>query len=565
MADEMLVEWNDWEADAFATARANDAPILLSITASWCRPCDEMDAETYADPRIAAAIGDDFVPVRVDADRHPRVRDRYNSGGFPSTVVLTPDGEVIAGAGYLDSDGMRQVLTRVRERWDEDGRDAGRIPRALETTDTPAGALESTIVSQMMGALQTAADDRAGGWGDAPKFPYPAALEFALKRDIDQARRAFDAVGTNLLDDYDGGFYRFATERDWSGLQHEKLLDENAALVRAFANAYLHTGEDSYRTIAERGIEYLTTTLWRPQAETTDGAVNGTRDETAGAFAGSQAPGDPAQYVQDATGRERADDPPVDETIYTGKNALAIDALLTYAAYTDDERATRYADRALQTIRTSGVTDGVVDHVIDDTAGTGPTCTLVDQTRVLRALVTARSVVGTDTVADAQAVADETIARLRDGDSFVDGPTEGPGLLSRPLRPLSVTAEFADALLDLALLTGEDRYRTIGRSALEAFAGASDRLGVGAAAYGTAVARYLDEPLVIRVGTDPGSDLHRAAMRIADHEKLVVPNATDVDPDTAVVSRGTNTAEPATDPESLGTRVTAVLDGDGSD
>ncbi|MFC3957313.1 DUF255 domain-containing protein [Halovivax cerinus] len=561
MTSETLVEWREWGAAAFDEARAKSTPILLSLTASWCRPCAEMDAETYADPRIAAVVGDAFVPVRVDVDERPRVRDRYNTGSFPSTVVLTPDGSVIAGAGYLDPDGMRQVLDRVRDRWDADGPDAGRVPRALATDEPPAGTLDRSIVSQVSGALEATYDERAGGWGDGPKFPYPDALEFALKRDRTMARRNLEAVATNLLDDYDGGFYRFATGRDWSGLQREKLLDENAALVRAFANAYLYTGDESYRSIAERGIEYLTTTLWIGESGDSAGPTSESTPETAsGAFAASQAPGDETVHVGDPTERELADDPSIDGRVYSGKNALAIDALLTYAAYTDDDRAIRFAQRALRTVRSDGLDDGVVAHVVGDRAAASPSCLLVDQTRVLRGLVRAHSVLGSDTVDDARAVADATIERLHDGDSFVDGPLDGHGLLSRPLRPISITAEFASSLLDLSLITGEDEYRDAGRGALESFAGASDRLGVGAAAYGTAVARYVDDPLVIRVGTDPGSDLHRAAMRLADHEKVVVPNASAVDDGTAVVGRGPATADPAADPASLSARVESLLE-----
>lgn len=554
MTAETHVEWTEWGPDAFAEARAESTPILLSLTASWCRPCDEMDAETYADPRIAAIVNEDFVPVRVDVDRRPRVRDRYNMGGFPSTVFLTPEGTVISGAGYLGPDGLRQVLDRVRSRWEEDGDAAGRIPRALADDEPPAGTLDSSIVSQMHGALEAAYDEGAGGWGDEPKFPHPGALEFALKRDREMARRCLEAVSTNLLDDFEGGFYRFAAERDWSGLQHEKLLDDNAALVRAFANAYLYTGDESYREVAERTIEYLTTTLWRPALSDESGTESA--EPRSGAFAASQAPGDPAHHVREATERSAASDPPVDETVYAGKNGLAIDALLTYAAYTDDERAERYAERALRTVREGCLAGGVVRHVRDGEAD--PECLLVDQARVLRALTTAHSVRGADTLGDAKAVADETIDRLRDGDSFVDGPTSGGGLLSKPLRPLSLTAELASTLLELSILAGDDRYRTIGRSALESFAGASDRFGVGVAPYASAVARYLEEPLVIRVGTEAGSDLHRAALRMADHEKVVVPGATDLEAGTAVVERGSEATDPASDPETLSSRVQSL-------
>ncbi|WP_255170413.1 DUF255 domain-containing protein [Natrononativus amylolyticus] len=561
MEDETHVEWREWGPEAFAAAAEADAPILLSLTATWCDHCHEMDAETYAVPTLAANVNDGFVPVRVDVDRHPRVRDRYNMGGFPSTVFLTPDGSILTGAGYLGPDGLRQVLESVRGMWDEKGADAGRIPRPLRGDEPPAGDLTTEAETNMLGQLTDQYDEVAGGWGTEPKFPLPGALEFALKRDREMALRSFDAVSANVLDAHDGGFYRFASERDWSGLHREKLLDENAALLRAFANAYLYTGREEYREPAERTVDYLTTTLW-------------TVDETGtGAFAGSQAPGDPESYTLEASDREAAAEPPVDETVFAGANALAVDALLTYHAYTDDERARRFAERALSSFREHLLEDGVTVHYRDGGEATGAgalearggddgeRCLLSNQARALAALTTAESVLGPETGAleDAVTAAEATVDRLRAGDSFVDGPRTGAGLLDRPLRPLGANVEFADAALDLAVLTGNERYREVARETLEAFAGASDRFGVQVAPYASVASRLLEGSLAIRVADSPGSDLHRAALRIADHEKVVVPESDDLESGTARVERGDRVSEPASSPDALSERVRTLL------
>ncbi len=546
MEDVTRVEWREWGRDAFEEARAEDVPVLLSLTATWCDHCHEMDAETYAVPTIAANVNDDFVPVRVDVDRRPRVRDRYNMGGFPSTVFLSPDGSLLTGAGYLGQDGMRQVIQRVRTMWETKGADAGRIPRALREDEPPSGELTDDVEAAMLGRLTETYDDVAGGWGDGPKFPLPDALEFALKRDREMALRSFDAVSANLFDEYEGGFYRFATERDWSGIQHEKLLDSNAALVRAFANAYCYTGREEYREPADRTIDYLTTTLW---------------NDAAGAFAGSQAPGDAESYTLEPSDRETGDEPPVDDTVYAGANALAIDALLAYYAYTDDERARRYAERALEYLREDLLEDGVVVHYRDDDIE-GDRCLLANQARVLSALTSARSVIGAGTLADARAAAETTVDRLRDGDSFVDAPATGVGLLDRPLRPLDGNVELADALLDLAVLSGERRFRTIARETLEDFAGASDRFGVQVARYASVASRLLEGPLVVRVADAPGSDLHRGALRVADHEKVVVPDATgdDLESGTARVERGEQVSDVVETPGELVEQVRSVLE-----
>ena len=499
------VEWREWGADPFAAADRAGKPVLLSLSAPWCAHCHEMDATTYTEPRIAANVNDGFVPVRVDVDRHPRVRERYNMGGFPSTVFCTPEGDILTGAGYLGVDGFRGILDKVRERWDAEGEDAGRVPRSLRDGRPPGGEVVPRIEEHMVEQLLGAFDEEFGGWGGDAKFPLPRTVEFALVRARDQATRTIEAIQTHLLDTYEGGFYRFASNRDWAQPHREKLLDENAGLVRAFARAYRYTGEDSYHDAAEQTVEYLTTTLW-----------------TGDAFAASQL-GDDQYFSLEPTEREEADEPHVDETVLADRNGLAAGALLAFHAYTDDERARRYAERALDHVTDTLVDEGAVTHYRDgDEVGTESL--LLDQARVLEGLTTAWQVTG-EYADTARAVADHTLDELQDDSgAFRDGPVEGPGLCDQPLYPLDTNVELADALLDLAALTGEDEYREAAEDAVAAFAGAAERMGVEVAGYAAVSSRILS-PRTFRVGTPAGSDLHRAALRIADHEAVVVPGA----------------------------------------
>jgi hypothetical protein len=535
--DGTRVQWRPWGEAAFEAADAADRPVLLALTATWCAGCHEMDAETYAEPRLAAAVNDGFVPVRVDVDRHPRVRERYNMGGFPSTVFTTPDGEVITGAGYLGPEGFRSVLDRVREVWTEKGREAGRVPRALGDEPTPAGEVTPAIEEHVAGQLDRQFDEQYAGWGDDAKFPLPRTVEFALKRDREAALRTLDAVRDHLFDPVAGGFFRYAASRSWGGPNYEKLLDTNAALVRAFANAYCYTGDEEYRRPAAETVAYLTDDLW-----------------TGVAVGGSEGPGAGRDYYGlDAEERAEARGPRRDLTAFAGGNALAADALLAYHAYTDDERARDYAVRILRYLREELVADGVVTHYRDgDEAGEDGL--LVDQARVAGAFARARQVLGPEVVADplatARLAADHALDTLFEDGSFRDGPASGPGLLDRRLRPLDDNVEMADALLDLAVLTGEERYREAATETVGAFAGAADRMGAQVAGYGGVAARCLRPPLVVRVGNEAGSDLHRAALRVADHEKVVVPAAEGVETGTAVVTVG-DAEGTATDPEGL--------------
>ncbi len=545
MTDSTRVEWRPWGPDAFREAERTNKPVLLSLTATWCGACHEMDARTYGEPRIAANINDSFVPISVDVDRHPRVRERYNMGGFPTTAFLTPQGKLLSGATYLGPDGLRQVLDRIRELWTEKGASAGRIPRSLADEPTPSGDLDDRIEQHLAGQLTEQFDPQHGGWGTDAKFPMPRTIEFALKRERAQALQTLDAIAQYLHDSVEGGFFRFATNRDWSEIRHEKVLPENAALLRAFANAYLYTGDDAYRTPAARTVEYLTDTLW-----------------TGIAVGGSQGPGQgAAYYTLDADERVDQESPRTDLTVFAGGNALAADALLTYYSYTDDETAKTYAKRICTALEDELVDTktGVVTHY---RAGDerGETHLLEDAARVVGAWCRAFQVLGDDHSLDvASRVADEAIAELQvDSGAFRDGPARGEGLCDRPLYPIDTAVEFADALVDLAILADEPAYRERATEALEAFAGAWDRIGIQVAGYGSVAARLCGEPLVIEVGGAAGSELHRAACRVADHERLVVPNADGLDSNQAHVR--TSDEPPVSDPERLMEQVAATVD-----
>ncbi|QLG26248.1 thioredoxin domain-containing protein [Halorarum halophilum] len=523
MNEETRVEWHEWGADAFDAAERTGKPVLLWLTATWCDDCHEMAVETFGDPRIAANVNDGFVPVLVDVDRHPRVRERYNMGGFPSTVFTTPAGELLTGATYLGPTGFRQVLDSVRESWDAKGEAAGRVPRALADDPTPSGPVDERIDEHLAGQLDAQWDPEFAGWGTDAKFPLPHTIEFALKRDRYKATQTLDAIERNLRDD-DGGFFRYAGARDWSDPHREKLLDDNAALLRAYANAYLYTGDGTYRDVAVDAADFLREELW-----------------SGFAFGGSI---DPAGDRRDLTA-------------YAGGNALAADALSTLYAYTDDADARASAEDALAYLRSDLVDeDGRVLHFADREEA-GEVDVLSDCARVVGAFATAAQTFG-DEVETARTVADRALDVLGDESALRDGRASGPGLLDRPLRPIDDNVEFADALCDLAALTGDDAYRERAREIVGAFAGAADRMGTQVAGYGGVAARLTRDPFVVDVGAPPGSDLHRAALRIADHEKVVVPGA-DEPPEGTAVIRGRD-HPPAADPEELMALVASTAD-----
>lgn len=522
------VDWLSWGPRAFRVADHLDRPVLLAISAPWCHWCHEMDETTYSDPGVAANLNDGFVPVRVNADRNPRVRDRYATGGFPSTVFLTPDGTIIAGAGHLDVEGLRSVLRTVRERWRNAGRQAGRLPRAVRDQSPPPGQLDASVEQLLSGQLEAKWDDDHGGWGSAEKFPLPETIAFALKREPPLATRALDLVRAHLQRE-DGLVSRHAA-RDWSDRTEETLTDTTGAVLRSFADAYCLRGTDRFREAATMAVDGLTGPMWR------DGGVAASRG----------APDDDGAPGSDG----------VDPTHLADRNASVAVGLLWYHGYTDDTRAREYGQQILETLE-SLTRDGLVAHHDEFSSPRG---LLTDQARVLQAFVTATQILDPSYLDQARAVADATIRTLStDEGCFIDGVPDGPGLLDRPLRPLDDNARLADALVTLAALSGENRYRQVARNALAAFAGAADRVGVNTAIYGTAAARTVDGPLVIAVADDVGSQLHRAALRVADNEKVVVPEVSGP-AGSAWIRTTDDSRNPVETPEALLERVSAHVE-----
>jgi hypothetical protein len=235
--------------------------------------------------------------------------------------------------------------------------------------------------------------------------------------------------------------------------------------------------------------------------------------------------------------------------VYAGDNGLAAEAFLTLAAYTDDADARDAAERVLDHLRGRLIDDGVVVRYRDGDE-TGERGLLTEHARVAAAFCRAEQVLG-EGVRTARAVVDHAVETLRDDGSFRDGPATGEGLLDRPLRPIDGNVELAEVCLDLAALTGDDGYREVARDTVRAFAGATERFGVQVAGYGSVAARLCRPDLVVRVPR--GGDLHRAALRVADHEKVVVPG----DRDDAVVRVGDESRRAAT-PDELMTAVSAL-------
>jgi uncharacterized protein YyaL (SSP411 family) len=283
------VDWYPWGPEALERARAEDKPILLSIGYAACHWCHVMAHESFEDPGTAAQMNEQFVCVKVDREERPDLDGIYmdavqamtGHGGWPMTVFLTPEGSPFyAGTYYpkVDRPGMpsfRRVLAAVADAWDnrrDDARHQGE--QVVQVLAAQAGALggadgqaelEEGILRQAFDGLRSAFDPNWGGFGPAPKFPQPMTCEFLLRCSLrgypgalDMARLTLDKMAAGgIFDQVGGGFHRYSTDGRWLVPHFEKMLYDNALLVRLYTHAWQRTGEDRYRRVAGRTADYL--------------------------------------------------------------------------------------------------------------------------------------------------------------------------------------------------------------------------------------------------------------------------------------------------------------------
>jgi hypothetical protein len=273
------VDWYAWGDDAFARARAEDKPILLSVGYAACHWCHVMERESFEDETTAALMNDLFVNVKVDREERPDVDAVYmeavqsltGQGGWPMTVFLTPDGEPFFGGTYYPPEprhglpAFRQLLQVVgeayRDRRDDVVRQAATLVESLQRSGRMAPSAEPLadgLFREAERVLRAQYDPQWGGFGRAPKFPPASTIEFLLRRGVfDLALGTLDGMRTGgMYDLVGGGFHRYSVDAQWLVPHFEKMLYDNALLIPAYLHAFVLTGESSYRGVVEDTIEY---------------------------------------------------------------------------------------------------------------------------------------------------------------------------------------------------------------------------------------------------------------------------------------------------------------------
>ncbi|RJQ56096.1 MAG: thioredoxin domain-containing protein, partial [Nitrospiraceae bacterium] len=289
---EQKIDWYPWSEEAFEKARREDKPVFLSSGAVWCHWCHVMAAECFFDDETAGLLNENFVSIKLDRDERPDVDRRYqmavaamgSGGGWPLSVFLTYDRKPFYGGTYFPPEdrhgkpGFRKVLRAVidlyRTRRNEIDEYTEKFLQSLKTAPQAAGDINEALLDEEVKNILSEFDMQNGGFGTAPKFPMPGAVEFLLNRFFFTrnepagyaARKTLEAMALGGFHDHiRGGFHRYSTDRAWIVPHFEKMADDNAWLLRNYINAYSIFGDALFREAAEGTAGFILSVLADPE------------------------------------------------------------------------------------------------------------------------------------------------------------------------------------------------------------------------------------------------------------------------------------------------------------
>ncbi|MGE0405618.1 MAG: thioredoxin domain-containing protein [Candidatus Korobacteraceae bacterium] len=282
------VRWHEWGEEAFALAQRENKPILLDIGAVWCHWCHVMDRESYESPEVAEIINEHYIAVKVDRDERPDVDSRYQAavsamtgqGGWPLTAFLTGDGKPFYGGTYFPpvenfgrpsfSRVLLTIANAYREKRDEVVRQGEIVLTTINNAEGFAGkaadSVPAGIVESMAQTAKQLFDSVHGGFGSAPKFPHPSALDLlthAYARSGDAELRQVITLTLERMarggvyDQLAGGFHRYSVDERWVVPHFEKMAYDNSELLKNYVHAYQATGNPFFAAVARDIIRWM--------------------------------------------------------------------------------------------------------------------------------------------------------------------------------------------------------------------------------------------------------------------------------------------------------------------
>ncbi|MBI2130769.1 thioredoxin domain-containing protein [Candidatus Woesearchaeota archaeon] len=483
--DKDKINWLGWNRDSFEKSRSENKPILLNLTAVWCHWCHVIKVTTYSDDEVAAVINREFVPIKVCIDQRPDIRDRYNMGGFPSTVFLDSDGNIIAGETYVPPGRMKAMLNTIRSLYDKKDFKVNKPEQVQE--EKPSVELNEGMAREILVSIEDNQDSYYGGFGLQPKFPHPDVIDFLFsyynrtkqKKYLDMALKALDWMHGGIYDLIEGGFFRYSVTQDWKTPHYEKMLDTNAGLLRNCISAFSITNNEKYKKIAEGIIEYVNKNL-----KNEDGGFYGSQDA------------DEEYYQQNEEKRNTMKKPLVEKTIYTDWSSMMISSYILAYKATGKKELLDFALKSIEfQIGNLYQKERGMFHYFDGKLNENGL--LSDNIYFMNALLDAF-----------EAAQNEKYLRLAEELSnfitknFHDSGNEGffdrmpraddAGMLKIRIRNFLENSFAASVFLRLHGITKKEEYRNVAESALLHFGNSFQKYGYFAASYASALSLMPD-------------------------------------------------------------------------
>lgn len=537
------VDWWEWGQDAFDEARRRDVPIFLSVGYAACHWCHVMAHESFEDEGVAAALSAGWVSVKVDREERPDVDAVYmlatqamtGQGGWPMTVLITPDGEPFFAGTYLPKPQLLQLLDAAGTAWREDRErltaSATSIASQLAgiADPGPGSPLEEEQVALAVHSLRKTFDDAWAGFGGAPKFPPSMTLEHLLRHHartgdagaLAMAERTLEAMARGGINDQlAGGFARYSVDAGWVVPHFEKMLYDNALLLRVYAHWHRQTGSDLAARVAGRTADFLlrdlrtaeggfasaldadtvvdghgvegATYVWTPAqlvevlgeedgrraAELLEVTAEGTFEHGSSTLQLLADPDDEAWWESTRArllaARDDRPQPARDGKVVTGWNGLVIAALADAGVILDRPELVESASAAAQLVLATHIVEGRLRRTslagrVSDAPGV-----LDDHGNLAEGLLALHRATGEGQWLDrAGEIIALAIAGFHDDDGWHDTAHDGEVLITRPrgrtdnAEPSGVSA-IAGALLTHSALTGDTRHRALAEEAVAA-------------------------------------------------------------------------------------------------
>ncbi|MFI6073787.1 thioredoxin domain-containing protein [Actinoplanes sp. NPDC051343] len=601
------VDWWPWCPEAFEEARRRDVPVLISVGYAACHWCHVMAHESFEDEGVARQMNEGFVAIKVDREERPDVDAVYmtatqamtGQGGWPMTVFATPDGDPFFCGTYFPKTNFRQLLGAISKAWQEQRHEVvaqgARVVEAIggaQLAGGPTAPISAELLDAAASGLAQEHDELHGGFGGAPKFPPHMNLLFLLRHhqrtgsaaSLEIVRHTIEAMGRGgIYDQLAGGFSRYAVDATWTVPHFEKMLYDNALLLRAYTQVWRLTDDPFARRIADETAAFLLRDLATPAgglASALDADTEGVEGltyswtpaqligelgeedgtwaadlfnvTTAGTFEhGSSvlvlardidaAAPDLVERWQDVrarllAARERRPQPARDDKVVASWNGLAITALASHAQLTGSA-ASRHAAVALaEMLADRHLVDGRLRRVSRDGVVGAPAGVLDDYGCVAEAFLAVHQLtLDGRWLTLAKQLLDVALAHFGNGaGGFYDTADDAERLVTRPADPTDNAtpagqSALCAALVGYAALSGETAYREAADAALATVGpviGGHPRF----AGYAATVAEAaLSGPYEIAIATEsPESDpLVAAARRHAPPGSVIVAGRPD--------------------------------------